>query len=110
MRAGIDVYCEKPLTIDEGKIIRRAVKETGRVFQVGTQQRSDREQKFLTAVALAQSGRVGRIKRVTCSIGGTPKGGAFATQTSPPCLDWDLWLGQAPKAEYVAERCHNTFR
>jgi predicted dehydrogenase len=42
-RAGKDVYCEKPitLTVDEGKLLRKVVKETGRVVQVGTWQRSD---------------------------------------------------------------------
>src|SRR5437868_4691541 len=89
MKAGKDVYCEKPLTltIDEGKQILKVLKETGRVFQAGTQQRSEmaarlnrnREQRvdqgFLTAVALAKLGRLGDIKKVTACIGGAPSSG-----------------------------------
>src|SRR5256714_4352027 len=80
MKAGKDVYCEKPLTltIDEGKQILKVLKETGRVFQVGTQQRSEMsarvnknrdskiDQQFLVAIALAHSGRLGDIKSVRC--------------------------------------------
>src|SRR6185295_14851715 len=53
LRAGCDVYCEKPLTltIGEGFRIRDAVKETGRVFQVGTQQRSEHGLFFLKAIS-----------------------------------------------------------
>lgn len=60
MRAGKDVYCEKPLTltIDEGKLIEKVVKETGRVFQVGTMQRTESDQRFLTAIALVKEGRI----------------------------------------------------
>ena len=56
LQAGCDVYCEKPLTltIDEGIRIRDAVKETGRVFQVGTQQRSEYDLLFLKAIAIVQ--------------------------------------------------------
>lgn len=110
LRAGKDVYCEKPLTltIDDGKQIRRAVKETGRVFQVGTQQRSD--YRFLLAVAIVRSGRLGRRLTATCSIGGAPSGGPFATSSAPAELDWDFWLGQAPAVPYTKERCHGTFR
>ena len=65
MHAGKDVYCEKPLTltIDEGKIIEKAVKETGRVFQVGTMQRTECGHRFLQAVAMVQDGRIGTVKR-----------------------------------------------
>ena len=111
MRAGKDVYCQKPLTltIDEGKKLCKVVKETGRVFQVGTQQRSTSEF-FLTAVAMCQLGRIGKIRRVTCAIGGGSAGGPFKKTPPPPELDWDMWLGQAPKVEYIKERCHSTFR
>ena len=74
MQAGKDVYCEKPLTltIEEGKQICKVTKETGRVFQVGTQQRSEMGQKFLTAIGIIREGRIGKIKKVTCNIGGGP--------------------------------------
>jgi len=74
MKAGKDVYCEKPLTltIDEGKQIRKVLEETGRVFQVGTQQRSEMDLRFLHAVALIREGRIGELKTVTVAIGGAP--------------------------------------
>ncbi|MSR65748.1 MAG: Gfo/Idh/MocA family oxidoreductase [Pedosphaera sp.] len=110
MQSGRDVYCEKPLTltIDEGKLICKVVKKTGRVFQVGTQQRSDN--KFLNAIALARSGRLGENLSATCSIGGAPSGGPFDVATTPADLDWDVWLGQSPKVEYTPQRCHGQFR
>ena len=110
LRAGKDVHCQKPLTltIDEGKLLCKVVKETGRVFQVGTQQRS--EHNFQKAVALAREGRIGKIKTVNVAIGGAPKGGPFKKQAPPAHLNWDFWLGQAPLVEYIPERCHNNFR
>lgn len=110
MQSGKDVYCEKPLTltIDEGKMICKVVKDTGRVFQVGTQQRSDKP--FQTAVAICHEGRIGKIKKMTVAIGGGPKGGPFPPTEPPAHLDWDFWLGQAPKVPYVKERCHADFR
>jgi hypothetical protein len=61
MRAGKDVYCEKPLTLtmQEGAQIMQVTRETGRVFQVGTQQRSENNHVFLKAVVIARSGRLG---------------------------------------------------
>lgn len=110
LQAGKDVYCEKPLTltIDEGKKICQVVRETERVFQVGTQQRSDA--RFLLAVAIARSGRLGKTLKATCSIGGGPSGGPFQTATPSEGLNWDMWLGQCPEVPYTRERCHGTFR
>jgi predicted dehydrogenase len=112
MKAGKDVYCEKPLTltIDEGKKLGQVAKSTGRVVQVGTQQRSDHNRVFLLAVALVRSGRIGKIKKVTAAIGGGPKEGPFTKESPPPELNWDMWLGQAPKVDYIKERCHAQFR
>ena len=110
MKAGKDVYCEKPLTltIDEGKQISKVLKETGRVFQVGTQQRSEMDaergkfkQQFLTAVALCHAGRLGKIQRVECRIGGAPTSGEIPKAPVPSHLNWEMWLGQAPMTEYL---------
>lgn len=102
MYAGKDVYCEKPLTltIAEGKLIEKVVKETGRVFQVGTMQRS--QENFLKAVALARSGRIGDIKKVTCGINAFKPSPSIPVAPVPEGLDWDFWLGPAPKVDYRA--------
>ena len=112
LRAGKDVYCEKPLTltIDEGKKLGQVVKETGRVVQVGTQQRSDHNRVFLLAVAMVRAGRIGKISRVTAAIGGGPTGGPFPVAKPPANLNWEMWLGQAPKVNYRVNRCHAEFR
>lgn len=112
LRAGKDVHCQKPLTltIAEGKLLCKVVKETGRVFQVGTQQRSENNNMFLKAVAICQEGRLGKIQKVTCAIGGSPRGGTFKKETPPEGLNWNMWLGQAPLVDYIKQRCHNDFR
>jgi predicted dehydrogenase len=104
MYAGKDVYCEKPLTltIAEGKLIEKVVKETGRVFQVGTMQRTESEQRFLQAIALVKSGRLGTIQKVTCGIDGMEASPVIPVTAIPEELDWDLWLGPAPKVDYRA--------
>jgi predicted dehydrogenase len=113
LQAGKDVYCQKPLTltIDEGKLLRKVVHDTKRVLQVGTQQRSEDHNWFLTAVALVREGRIGKVKRVTCAIGGAPRTRQPFTKTNPPeQLNWEMWLGQAPKVDYIKERSHGEFR
>ena len=112
MRAGKDVYCEKPLTLTmaESKLICRVTKETGRVFQVGTQQRSEYDSMFLKAVALARSGRLGKKLHAISSVGTSEAGGPFAPQKPPADLDWNFWLGQAPKVDYTKNRCIFDFR
>jgi len=104
MRAGKDVYCEKPLTltVDEGKLIEKVVKETGRVFQVGTMQRTECGLRFLQAVALVQQGRIGQVKKVTCGINGMAPSPVIPIATVPKELDWDFWLGPAPQVPYRA--------
>jgi predicted dehydrogenase len=110
VRSGKDVYSEKPLTltIDEGKRLVAAVKESGRVFQTGSQQRSDA--RFRLACELVRNGRLGKIERVRTWLPMGLHGGPFATQPVPAGLDWDTWQGQAPEVEYVPERCHSNFR
>lgn len=104
MYAGKDVYCEKPLTltIAEGKLIEKVVKETGRVFQVGTMQRTESDQRFLQAIALIRSGRIGTVQKVTCGIGGMEASPVIPVVAVPQELDWDFWLGPAPKVDYRA--------
>ena len=112
MQAGKDVYCEKPLTltIEESKLVCQVTKETGRVFQVGTQQRSEFRSVFLKAVVLARSGRLGNNLHALSSVGGAQSGGPFPTADPPENLDWDRWLGPAPKVDYCDKRVHYQFR
>lgn len=100
MRAGKDVYCEKPmtLTIDEGKRLRDAVASTRRVMQVGTQQRSNHG--FLTAVAMIREGRIGTLRRITCGIGGGPASPAIPVATPPKGFDWNRWLGPVAEVDF----------
>ncbi|MCA9071636.1 MAG: Gfo/Idh/MocA family oxidoreductase, partial [Planctomycetaceae bacterium] len=109
-RAGKDVYCEKPLTltIDEGKQLRKVVKETGRVVQVGSWQRSDH--RFRQAVEMIRQGRIGKLSRVDVVLGKNKTGGPFEKRKVPFNLNWDLWQGQTPDVPYLQERCHYTFR
>jgi len=112
MQSGKDVYCEKPLTltIDEGKQICEAVKQTQRVLQVGTQQRSEFRQFFLQAIAMIRAGRLGQLKKVVASTGGGQAGGPFKEAPVPKTLDWNMWLGQAPETPYIPQRAHVNFR
>lgn len=106
LESGCDVYCEKPLTltIDEGKQVREAVKRTGKVFQVGTQQRSSNDRRFLKAIAMVKSGRIGKNVNAYVAIGGAPADGPFESQTAPDDLDWNMWVGPAQKAKYCEQR------
>ena len=110
MKAGKDVYCEKPLTlfVEEGRRIAKAAKKRRKVFQTGSQQRSD--ERFRLACELVRNGRLGRIKRVECRLPNGTTGGPFKVQSVPSDLDFDFWLGPAPAADYVPERTHGSFR
>ena len=120
VRAGKDVYCEKPLTltIQEGIDICKAVEETGRTVQVGTQQRTEMGRKFLTAVAMVREGRLGEIQKVTCGINGVQPSGPIPAVEPPSELNWEKWLGQTPLVDYRYKEggrwgktnCHYEFR
>jgi predicted dehydrogenase len=109
-QAGKDVYCEKPLTltIEEGKTLVRTVRQYGRVFQTGSQQRS--EGNFRYACELARSGKIGKLKQITTGIGGGPTSGWQPDEPPPPGLDWDMWLGPAPYVPFNPLRHPYNFR
>ena len=110
MLAGKDVYCEKPmtLTIDEGADVAKTARDRKQIFQTGTQQRSDPN--FRLAVDLVRNGRIGKVRKVETRLPTGTTGGDFLSKPVPAFLDWNLWLGPAPEAEYCVERCHYTFR
>lgn len=112
MRAGKDVYCEKPmtLTIEESKLVARVARETRKIFQVGTQQRTEMAGRFRLAAELVRNNRIGRVHRITTLIGSNPVGGPFQVRPVLEGLDWNFWLGPTANVEYVPERCHYEFR
>ena len=111
MRQGKDVYGEKPLTltVNEGKLMVQAQKKYDKVFQTGSQQRTEMGGRFRLAAEVVRSGRLGKIGRIECRIGANPKG-TFKTAPVPAELDWDMWLGPCAKVEYVPQRCHYEYR
>lgn len=110
LKAGKDVYSEKPLTrtIGEGRRLVEVVKRTKRLLQTGSQQRSDA--RFRLACELVRNGRLGKLRHVITSLPAGQHGGPFAASPVPAELDWDFWQGPIATHEYVKERCHATFR
>ena len=101
-KAAKDVYCEKPLTLTIGEAQRciQAVRKHKRVLQTGSQQRSSVFGPFRKACEFVRSGRIGKIKRVTVGVGGPSKWCDLPGEKLEPGLDWNLWLGPAPKRAY----------
>jgi predicted dehydrogenase len=110
MKAGLDVYCEKPLalTIAEGQAMVEAARKYDRIFQTGSMQRSD--SRYRLGCELVRNGRVGKIHTVEARIGDNPIGGPFPVVPVPKGLDWEFWQGPTPDVPYVKERCHYEFR
>ncbi|MCL2744448.1 MAG: Gfo/Idh/MocA family oxidoreductase [Planctomycetaceae bacterium] len=120
LKAGKHVYVEKPLslTMDETRQIVKVAKETGKIVQVGSQQRTENET-FRKAAAICRSGRLGNKFSVICSCPSNESVGKkgvftdrkpFKPEHIPEGLDWNLWLGQAPLEHYFLERCFYNFR
>ncbi|MBN1421306.1 MAG: Gfo/Idh/MocA family oxidoreductase [Planctomycetes bacterium] len=109
--AGKDVFTEKPfaLTIHEGRAMVDAVRRHGRIFQHGTQRRSNNEAKLRDSCEMVRSGRIGEVTHAIVSVGPVSRSDfpAYAARPDPPdreVFDWDLWLGPAPWRPYPGPR------
>jgi predicted dehydrogenase len=103
VKSGKDVYCEKPLslTIKEARGLADACRRYGRIFQVGTQQRSDRNFRF--ACELVRNGYIGQVKSIAVNVGGPPIWTCYAPEEPEPSwLNWNMWLGPAPWRPYTS--------
>lgn len=106
-QAGKDVYVEKPTSVAvvEGRKMVEAARRYNRIVQVGTQQRSAAH--FQQAVQLIQDGRIGTVSMVRCWNVGNSAPDGFGNPPDgdpPPGLDWDMWLGPAPKRPFNPNR------
>jgi predicted dehydrogenase len=109
LRAGKDIYLQKPFTMThaESVLLRDEVAKTGRILQVGSQQRSWGEtQQFRKACEFVRSGRVGRLTHVEIGLPIDPTKPDDPEQPVPANLNYDLWLGPTPKVYYTEQRVH----
>ncbi|TKK65973.1 Gfo/Idh/MocA family oxidoreductase [Ilyomonas limi] len=110
-QAGKDVYGEKPLSYDigEGQMMLRNLDKHKRIFQMGTQIHAG--DNYHRVVEIIRSGAIGKVHTVRLWKTGLPPDlGPAQIQTPPKTLNWDMWLGPAPYAEYTPQRCHFTYR
>ena len=110
-QAGKDVYGEKPLSyaVKEGQAMKKSLKENEAIFQLGTQIHAT--ENYHRVAEIIQSGALGKIHTVRLwKTGGSPGLGYPMPENPPDTLDWDMWLGPAPYAEYTPVRCHGSFR
>lgn len=110
-QAGKDVYGEKPLSycVREGQVMLKNMERSDRVFQLGTQIHAGNN--YHRVVEIIRSGAIGKVHTVRLwKTGFSPGLGNPAIQVPPKTLNWDMWLGPAPYAEYFPERCHFTYR
>ncbi|MDX1680360.1 MAG: Gfo/Idh/MocA family oxidoreductase [Akkermansiaceae bacterium] len=111
MKAGKDVYVEKPmaLTVEESKLMVEAERKYGRIVQVGTQQRSSAH--FRIAANLVRNGLIGEVKEIYAQLGsfGPPKGRGRHNPQPPKTLDYDRWLGPTPYYEFNPWRVKGTY-
>lgn len=105
VRAGKDVYCEKPLTynVHEAVTLVKEVRKTNRVFQTGSQQRSSME--FRVAAELVRNGVIGKVHAIDVSFGDPAAPYSHPAEPLEPGLDWDRWCGPGPLVGYSAQLC-----
>ena len=108
VRADKDVYLEKPLglSLDQDQALRREVQARKRVFQFGTQQRSDKN--FRLACELIRNGHLGKLKHINLWAPGSTAGGSTKVAPPPPPLDYTFWLGPAPYREHTENLTANS--
>lgn len=109
--AGKDIYCEKPISQSfvEAKAMLSAARHFNRVIQIGTWQRSMKH--FQDAIEFVRSGKMGKINVCRAWMFYPLRDiGRQKPQAPPPELDWDFWLGPAPKRPYQPNRCHENWR
>jgi len=106
VEAGKDVYLQKPasLTIAEGRALSDVVHRSGRIFQIGSQQRSSPQ--FRYAAELVRNGRIGRLQTVQIGLPGDPSGDVEPDMPVPKNLNYDMWLGSTPVVPYTEKRVH----
>ncbi|MDR1980293.1 MAG: Gfo/Idh/MocA family oxidoreductase [Tannerellaceae bacterium] len=106
VRAGKDVYLQKPtsLTIAEGRKMSDAVNASGRILQIGSQQRS--MEQFRVACELVRNGRLGQLQRIEIRLPGDPSGGNAEEMPIPKGFNYEMWLGQTPYVPYTVDRVH----
>ncbi len=105
LRSGKDVYCEKPLglSLAEHQLLREEINARKRIFQFGTQQRSDA--RFRRACELVLNGRIGKLRHINVWAPGSAPGGSTKVVPVPETLDYDFWTGSAPYRPYTEDRC-----
>lgn len=110
IKAGKDVYLQKPMTMthEEGVLLRDAIVKSGRIFQLGSQQRSwGPNEQFRKACEFVRSGRVGQLKAVEIGLPTDPTKPDDLEQPVPSNLNYDMWLGSTPKVYYTEQRVHS---
>jgi myo-inositol 2-dehydrogenase / D-chiro-inositol 1-dehydrogenase len=104
--AGKDIYLQKPtsLTVTEGRMLSDVIKKTGRILQVGTQQRSTSQ--FRQAAELVRNGRIGKLHTIKVGLPGDPSGPSAPTMPVPKGFNYKAWLGSTPEVPYTQIGVH----
>ncbi|UCC97661.1 MAG: Gfo/Idh/MocA family oxidoreductase [Phycisphaerales bacterium] len=109
IRTGKHVYCQKPmtLTIAEGRLMSDACKQYGTIFQVGSQQRSERA--FRKACEIVRNGWIGKVHTIYARLGQFAPPATLPEQPIPEGFDYDRWLGPTPWYPYNEERVKGNY-